>query len=170
MKFTYLFILIVAVLPGCGSQPQWKPPLGAHGFFSDNDASMLAIRYEQNPGHAIIFFFPFAGGSSSDHHFNLQSRTFHYSGHVEKSGSKNTRVLTYEISSTNPSTMVCNDTPYFLDAGTVFRVDDAGKITQLPFIGLQPTAQYLKVLKKFLTSSERAHLAEVTHSLKMHTR
>lgn len=166
MKFQYLLMLMIAVLLGCSSQPQWNPPIGGGGFFGENDASMLLIEYKNDPAHSIVFFFPFAGGSSTDHRVNPQTQTFSYSGHVSKNGSDNRNVLTYEISSTNPSTISCNDTHYSLDAGTVFQVDDDGNISQLPFVGLQPTKEYLKSLKNFFATYQRTPLAAVTDSLK----
>jgi len=112
-----------------------EPPLGGGEFFAENDASMMAIEYKHVPAHSIVFFFPFEGGHHYSHNFNPQSRTFNYSGHVSKNGSDKKNVLTYEISSTSPSTIICNETHYSLDAGTVFQVDDDGKISQLPSLG-----------------------------------
>jgi len=166
MKHRYRLMLIVAMLLGCSSQPQWNPPLGGGGFVGESDACMLSIEYRHDPARSIVFFFPFSGGSNAEHLVNPQSRTFNYSGHVSKNGSDNKNVLAYEINSTNPSTIICNDTHYSLDAGTVFHVDGEGKISQLPFVGLQPTKEYLKVLKNFFATSQQTPLAAEGDNLK----
>lgn len=154
MKMIYLITSLVLVLCGCSqkSQPTWKPLLDGGHHVGIDGASIFAFGYNDDPDRSIVFFFPMDINSSGDHSSNAESRTFAYSGTITSSPSKKV-VLSYRISSTDPTKVTCNNTDYRLSDGTVFHVDKGGAITQFPFAGLRPTKKYVSDLQTYFASS-----------------
>lgn len=154
MKLSYLLTSLVLVLCGCTqkTQPTWKPLLDGGHHIGTDGATILAFGYNDGPDRSIVFFFPFDINSSGDHSSNARSHTFDYSGIITTSPSKRT-VLSYRISSTEPTRVTCNETDYNLGDGSVFYVAKDGTVTQLPFAGLQPTKKYVADLQEYFGSS-----------------
>ncbi|WP_146512154.1 hypothetical protein [Thalassoglobus neptunius] len=154
VKQVYLIATLVLTLCGCSqkAQPTWKPMLDGGHHVGIDGVSIFAFGYNHDPDRSIVFFFPLDISSSGDHSSNAESRTFDYSGTITSSPSKKT-VLSYRISSTDPTKVTCNNADYRLSDGTVFYVAKDGAITQLPFAGLGPTKEYVSDLQAYVDSN-----------------
>lgn len=150
MKLVPLASILLAMVAGCSrpAAPPWQSALAGGSLVSRDHAAIFAFTYNAEPDHSVVFYFPFEVGCSTSHDLNSAARTFNYSGTIENLENK-TQALKYEISSANPAAMTCNGAAYDLAAGTVFRVDADGKLSQLPFVGLKPTEEYLETLRKY---------------------
>lgn len=154
MKMIYLITSLALVLCSCSqkTQPTWKSLLDGGHHVEIDGASIFAFGYNDDPDRSIVFFFRMDINSSGDHSSNAESRTFDYSGTISSSPSEKT-VLSYRISSTDPTKVTCNNTDYRIQDGSVFYVTNDGTVTQLPFAGLRPTKKYVSDLQEYFTSS-----------------
>lgn len=155
--------MLVAISLGCSSQaPKWEPPLFRTNFLgegsNDNGSCLFAIEYNQEPVHSIVFFMPFSGGSRTNHSVNPLSKSFQYEGSVSNLAIQQD-VLKYAINSSSATTITCNGKVYKLDSGTVFHVAEDGTISQLPFVGLKPSKEYLAELTNFFADPTRLKAA-----------
>jgi len=150
MKLPYLVTLLLLVVSGCAQSPQatWKPLLDGGHHIGTNGAAIFAFAYNDAPERSVVFYFPFDINSSSDHTSNAQSRTFDYSGTITTSPN-NEAVLSYHIASTDATKIRGNETDYKLRNGSVLHVARDGTVTQLPFVGLQPTKEYVSDLQNY---------------------
>jgi hypothetical protein len=146
-------MLLVSALVGFGLQtgsPE-KPWAPSRGHIGSNDGSLY---YFKLPDRTVVFYFPGDFNSTSRSSENPQARTF--SIDVTLQG-KRIVPIALKGESSRMGVFEVNGKLYRLAAGEVFRVSAKGDVVQLPFRPLEPTQEYLEMLKRHFSDPGGQH-------------
>jgi hypothetical protein len=146
-------VLLVCTLIGFGSQtgsPE-KPWAPSQGHIGSNDGSLY---YFKLPDRTVVFYFPGDFNSTSRSSQNLRAKTFSIDVTLEGKGIV---PIALKGESSRMDVLEVNGKSYRLAAGEVFRVSAKGDVVQLPFRPLEPTQEYLEMLKRHFSTTEGQH-------------